>query len=138
MDGGGSIPQGPTGVTRWNKSVALERIVCEMKFLVLQATENPRANLPEFYDWAHDLRRGRTNVLGGLFRLIDVIQRRGMGYKGRQLAMQLIALAQDYVDLQLPETPPPSTPAVVEPPHAPLRLYRPIVAKNAVVSRRAA
>ncbi len=135
MDGGGSIPQ---GVTRWNRSVALERIVCEMKYLVLQATENPRANLPEFYDWAHDLRRGRTNILGGLFRLIDVIQRRGMGYKGRQLAMQLIALAQDYVDLQLPDTPPPSVPAAEPIPMGRLRLHKPIVAKNAIVSRRAA
>ncbi len=135
MDGGGSIPQ---GVTRWNRSVALERIVCEMKYLVLQATENPRANLPEFYDWAHDLRRGRTNILGGLFRLIDVMERRGMGYKGRMLAMQLIALAQDYVDLRFPATPP-TPPAMAEPvPMGRLRLHKPIVAKGAVVSRRAA
>lgn len=128
-----TVLAGRTGTERWNRSVSVERILCEMRFLVLQATENPRANLPEFYDWARDLRRGRTNILGGFFRLTDAIQRRGMGNTGRLLALRLLSLAYEYVDLMLPETPAPTSGE--EPVPTPLRLNQPIAARNAVVIR---
>ncbi len=140
MSGVVGIPtiSSPSGKDRWTQSVAVERIICEMRFLVLKATDKPR-DLPEFYDWARDLRRGRTNVMGGYFRLVDAIKRREMGYAGRMLALGLLELAQQYVDIQLPASPTPTPPAMAEPtPVGRPRLYRPIVARGAVVMRKAA
>lgn len=133
MSDNASIPQptSSTGRERMDRLVRLEFIRCEMKALVLLATANPRKNLPEFYDWAHDLRRGRTNVMGGLFRLIDVIQRRGMGIEGRRLAEGLLILAHDYLDIMLPDEPTP-TPAAAPIP-APLTLTRSIRVIHSVV-----
>lgn len=116
---------------RWNRLVVLERIRGEMRAIVLEATIDPRANFPEFYDWARDLRRGRTNILGGWFRLCEVMQRRGMGNTGRQLALRLLALAHEYVDLVLPETPAPTPSAE----RVPLRFVKPVPASHALVIR---
>lgn len=127
------IPLGSTGKERRCQLVKLERIRCEMRALVLMATADPRKNLPEFYDWAHDLRRGRTNVLGGLFRLIDVIHRRGMGAEGRRIAEGLLVLAYEYMDAMLPETPAPTPAAEPVPRVAPLRLDRSIRAIHSTV-----
>lgn len=128
-----------TGKHRWNRLVELERITGEMRALVLQATTNPRATLPEFYDWAHDLRRGRTNILGGFLRLVETMERRGMGLAGRQIAEGLLALAYEYMDAMLPDSPTPPTPAAAPiPMHEPLRLWKPVRAEHARVIRRAA
>ncbi len=140
MLGDGSIPLGlgRTGRERMDRLVRLERIRCEMRALVLEATADPRKNLPEFYDWAHDLRRGRTNVLGGLFRLIDVIHRRNMGVAGRRIAEGLLSLAYEYMDAMLPDSPAPTPTAAPVPLAVRLRLHKPIVAKHAVIMRRVA
>jgi hypothetical protein len=117
-----AIPSIPTGTERWNRSVARERIIYEMRALIQEATSEPAVNFPEFYDWARDLRRGRTNIAGGFFRLVDGIKRRGMGLRGRQLALGVLALERDYVDLMLPEGPAPTPTAE----RIPLRFVRPI------------
>lgn len=127
----------PTGKERWNRLVVLERIRCEMRSIVLAVTIDARANIPDHYHWARDLRRGRTNVYGGLFRLFDVMQRRGMGHIGRTYALRLLELAHEYVDLVLPESPP--TPPAVEPlPDPRPRMWHPVRAMGAAVIRRTA
>lgn len=115
-----SIPPGSTGKQRWLQSVEdvrqryankadaprrgleLERIRSEITSIVIYATVKPKST--GFYDWAKDLRKGRTNVIGGFFRLVDVMARRQLGTVGRTYALRILALAHEYVDIALPET----------------------------------
>jgi len=129
-----SIPTALTGKQRWNHLVELERIKLEIRSVVLFATVRPRETTGENYHWARDLRRGRTNVFGGFFRLVDIMARRGLGSTGRQYALRILALARDYVDLVLPDAPAPemkaTLPVIYRPP-VPVRANLTVVRKSA-------
>jgi hypothetical protein len=96
-----------TGLERWHKSVALERILLELRAVAVSATLRSSAPMPtpeEFQMWAKDLRRGRNNVAGSVVRFLDLIQRREMGTEGRRIALQVSDLLQQYIDIALPAT----------------------------------
>ncbi len=116
MAGDESIPRGfgPTGKERWTRAVAAERVRLEARTIILEATVGARTNMPEYYEWAHDLRRGRTNILGGFFRLVDLMQRRKF-LPARRIALRLLDLGRVYVDLMLPDSPAPTPTAELLP-----------------------
>lgn len=116
MSESASIPQIIPGKASWRRAVEAERIRLEIREIVRLGTDRPGSHIPaEFHDWANDLRRGRTNVIGGFFRFVDVVERRGMGLVGRRLVLRLLDLAREYVDYVFPESPNAPSAAVAVP-----------------------
>ncbi len=76
-----------------------------MRSIVLDAMVNPRQTLASRVHWGIDLRKGRTNVYGGLFRFFDVLALRNVGNDGRAYALTMLGLLRSYIDAVMPEEP---------------------------------
>src|SRR6185295_1464590 len=98
-----SIPLDHPGKFRWELAVEVERIRLEAKEIIKLGTSKARGEDVEFAHWRNDLRRGRTNILGGFFRFVDGLDERGLGLFGLHLALRLLELGRRYVDLKFPE-----------------------------------
>ncbi len=80
----------------------LELIKSQMRAIVLDAMVNPRQSLASRVHWGLDLRSGRMNVYGGLFRFIDVLAVRNPD-EGRATALTMLGMLRSYVDEVMPE-----------------------------------
>lgn len=99
---------------RWTRSADKIAVLYELRGLWLDLGLRCRAVEPVPADWEHyfeDLRRNRLDVGPAMARFFDTIERRGLGYEGRQIGTRAIALLQRYLDLCVPpdvaETPRP-------------------------------
>src|SRR5512146_1204667 len=94
-----SIPQ-RRDVLPQHEAIKQEAHACALAGTQRSAAEKP---VPEAWKgWSRDLRRGRLSVLGGFFRFVDLMAARDM-LGGRKLALALLALGREYVDMALPE-----------------------------------
>lgn len=85
-----------------------EAIKQEAHALALAGTQRSASTVPvpdAWKEWSHDLRRGRLSVLGGFFRFVDLLAVRDVDH-GRKIALALLDLAREYVDMALPERQP--------------------------------
>lgn len=97
----GSIPQPITG-SPFERAIAIKQ---EAHALARAGTLDAASPIPvpeTWRAWKHDLRRGRLSVLGGFFRFVDLLAIRDVSM-GRKLALALIDLATEYVNIALPE-----------------------------------
>jgi hypothetical protein len=123
-----------TGRDRMDYLVAVERIHAEARFLVLQATDRASA-VDENRDYTKDLRRGRAYIIGGFVRLCVLMRRKTMGNEGRRIALAILELARQAVDLLLPEQPTSPEPTAFSPRPVGLgrQIPRPSPARNVTV-----
>lgn len=86
-----------------------QRIARDLHGMTVIALQSVSASVPENErDWAYDLRKGKRNITGGLFRFLDFLHRRGFPIETALLIPQWItAYIYERWNMQ-----PPSRPAI--------------------------